>query len=201
MIVRPFLFRGKEHNFLFSWKKLNINHHIHIPQWSNFSSKVLHKISHTLVFQKIIFWRSLSHFLYPAYNKNYSNVFKIFWNMYYLFESLLHFILTKIWSLCIPGLNGAQTRALEKDEPEWHVRHLKYSNYCPNRVILELDLDHSIFHVGSNMGYFLGYISWKKNKEIILKPLQIFSSFSIIKYSKNNQVSLPPSSRRVGNNI
>ena len=53
MIVRPFLFRGKEHNFLFSWKKLNINHHIHIPQWSNFSSKVLHKNSHTL-FQKIL---------------------------------------------------------------------------------------------------------------------------------------------------
>ena len=69
MIVRPFLFRGKEHNFLFSWKKLNINHHIHIPQWSNFSSKLLHKNSHTL-FEKIIFWRSLSHFLYSAYNKN-----------------------------------------------------------------------------------------------------------------------------------
>ena len=69
MIVRPFLFRGKEHNFLFSWKKLNINHHIHIPQWSNFSSKLLHKNSHTL-FEKIIFWRSLSHFLYFAYNKN-----------------------------------------------------------------------------------------------------------------------------------
>ena len=199
MIVRPFLFRGKEHNFLFSWKKLNINHHIHIPQWSNFSSKVLHKNSHTLVFQK-----SFSGVHYPIFyillTTRIQQCFQDFLK-YYLFESLLHFILTKIWSLCIPGLNGAQTRALEKDEPEWHVRHLKYSNYCPNRVILELDLDHSIFHVGSNMGYFLGYISWKKNKEIILKPLQIFSSFSIIKYSKNNQVSLPPSSRRVGNNI
>ena len=80
MIVRPFLFRGKEHNFLFSWKKLNINHHIHIPQWSNFSSKVLQKI-HTLFqkilwnkkragISKIILCRSLSHFLYSAYNKN-----------------------------------------------------------------------------------------------------------------------------------
>ena len=92
--------------------------------------------------------------------KNYIDKFQEFWQKIQLPCTFL----MKIWSLYIPGLNGAQTRALEKDEPEWHVRHLKYSNYCPNQVILELGLDHRIFHVGNNMGCFLGYISWKKKK-------------------------------------